>query len=365
MGLTSKAINIHKRKSIVLLVLSIIVIMGVIGVYLYMDYKKTHITTDDAFVAGRIHVIASKVPGTVRAICVSDNQFVKKDDLIMEIDDRDYAVRLNKAESALNAESAKLVEISTKTEVAKKRLSESLFGVESAKANLKLQEANFKQAKTDLKRARKLFKKEIMTEERFEKTKTNYEIAKARLEAARKQLKQSEASLETQKAVIRQTESTFQSQESKVKEKEAIRRAEELKKGYTKIYAPSDGYITKKSVEIGNQVQAGQPLMAIVSLDDVWINANYKETQLERVKPGQRVKIKVDTYPGKVFKGTVQSIMAGTGSVFSLFPPENATGNYVKVVQRIPVKIVLDKGTDSDHIFRVGMSVVPTIIVKK
>ena len=113
-----------------------------------------------------------------------------------------------------------------------------------------------------------------------------------------------------------------------------------------------------------NQVQAGQPLMAIVSLDDVWILANYKETQLERVRPGQKVEIKVDTFSGKILEGRVDSIMAGTGSVFSLFPPENATGNYVKVVQRIPVKIVLDQGSDPDRVLRVGMSVQPTIAVR-
>ncbi len=104
--------------------------------------------------------------------------------------------------------------------------------------------------------------------------------------------------------------------------------------------------------------------MAVVSLDDIWINANYKETQLEKIRPGQKVKIKVDSYPGKVFKGKVESIMAGTGAVFSLFPPENATGNYVKVVQRIPVKILLDKDTDPEHILRIGMSVVPTVLVE-
>jgi membrane fusion protein (multidrug efflux system) len=125
------------------------------------------------------------------------------------------------------------------------------------------------------------------------------------------------------------------------------------------------GYITKKNVEVGNQVQGGQPLMAIVPLDDVWIVANYKETQLTKVKSGQKVQIKVDMYPGKTFSGTVDSIMAGTGSVFSLFPPENATGNYVKVVQRIPVKIILEKAADPGHILRVGMSVQPTIAVRE
>ena len=136
-----------------------------------------------------------------------------------------------------------------------------------------------------------------------------------------------------------------------------------MSRSYTKIYAPSDGYISKRSVEIGNQIQSGQSLMSVVPLDDLWITANYKETQLERVKPGQKVKIKVDTYPDKAFDGQVNSVMAGTGAVFSLFPPENATGSYVKIVQRIPVKIILDKGTDPAHALRIGMSVVPTILI--
>jgi membrane fusion protein (multidrug efflux system) len=141
-------------------------------------------------------------------------------------------------------------------------------------------------------------------------------------------------------------------------------KAEELNLSYTKISAPADGRVTKKSVEIGNQVQTGQPLMAVVPLDDVYVVANYKETQLEKIKPGQKVEIKVDSYPSKTFYGKVDSIMAGTGAVFSLFPPENATGNYVKVVQRIPVKILLDKDTDRQHILRIGMSVEPTVVIE-
>ncbi|HTZ11015.1 MAG TPA: efflux RND transporter periplasmic adaptor subunit, partial [Candidatus Margulisiibacteriota bacterium] len=125
-----------------------------------------------------------------------------------------------------------------------------------------------------------------------------------------------------------------------------------------------DGYVTKKSVEVGNQIQPGQPLMAVIALDDIWVVANYKETQLKNVHPGQRVKIQVDTYPGKTFTGKVNSIMAGTGAAFSLFPPENALGNYVKVVQRVPVKIVLDKAANNEHVLRIGMSCTSTIILK-
>ena len=356
-------VNLNKKKSAILL-LCFILIAGIGGVLYYLEYKKINISTDDAFVTGRIHVIASKVPGTVKTVYVDDNQFVKKDDLLVEIDVKDYDVRVKGAQSSRDAERSKLDELSTKVDVAKKQLAEMQFNVQSARATLRLQEANLKQAEIDYKRAQALYKRNVVPEERLEKMKTGYDVAVAQVDAARDQLRQIESALETQKSIIKQSEAAFKSQDSVVKQRDEILKAEDLKKSYTKIYAPAEGYITKKSVETGNQIQEGQPLMAVVPLDDIWIVANYKETQIENVKPGQRVKIKVDTYANHDFEGTVQSIMSGTGSVFSLFPPENATGNYVKVVQRIPVKIVLKKGTDPGHILRVGMSVEPTIITR-
>jgi membrane fusion protein (multidrug efflux system) len=151
------------------------------------------------------------------------------------------------------------------------------------------------------------------------------------------------------------------SREAKVAQRQAQLAEAQLHLAYTKVLAPADGYVTRKNVEPGNYLQPGQPVMAIVSLDDAWITANYKESQLTHVRPGQQVRIKVDAYPDKTFSGTVESIMAGTGAAFSLLPPENATGNYVKVVQRIPVRIALDHDSDPDQLLRVGMSVVPTI----
>ena len=357
-------INLNKKKSAILL-LAVILVIGIGGVLYYLEYRKIYITTDDAFVTGRIHVIASKVPGTVKTVYVDDNQFVKKDDVLVEIDVKDYDVRVRGAQSARDAERSKLDELSTRIDVARKQLAELQFSVQSARANLRLQEANLKQAEIDYKRAQSLYKRGVVPEERLEKTKTGYDVSMAQVEAVRDQLRQIEAALETQKSVIKQSESAFKSQDSVVKQKDEVLKAEDLKKSYTKIFAPADGYITKKSVEMGNQIQEGQPLMAVVPLDDIWVVANYKETQIENVKPGQRTRIKVDTYPDRDFEGTVQSIMSGTGSAFSLFPPENATGNYVKVVQRIPVKIVLKEGTDPNHILRVGMSVQPTIITKE
>jgi len=363
MGKVRKMIDNNKKRFALFLVFALLLVC-VAGVFYYREYRMRYVTTDDAYVTGRIHVIASKVPGTVRTVYVEDNQFVKKDDVLLEIDDRDYDVRVKEAESARNAEHAKREEISTKVDMTKKQLLELQFSVKSARANMNLQEANLKQADLDFKRAQNLRAKEVVPEEKLEKAKTNFDVAVAQVEASREQLKQIEAALETQRALIQQTESALQSQNSVVKQKEETLNAEDLKKSYTKIYAPADGYITKKSVETGNQIQSGQPLMAVVPLNDIWVIANYKETQIENVKPGQKAKIRVDTYPDRDFEGTVESIMAGTGSIFSLFPPENATGNYVKVVQRVPIKIVLNEGTDPNHILRIGMSVEPTIITR-
>jgi membrane fusion protein (multidrug efflux system) len=357
--------NNRRRKKVAGLVFICIALIGIITLYFYLHYKSTHITTDDAFIEGHIHTISAKVPGTVKMVYVENHQAVKKGDLLVEIDDVDYDVRLSEIGSGVNAERARLLENAGKVEVAKKQLSELKFRVDSAKANLELQEANLKQAEIDLKRARNLFEKSAIARDRFDRASTSYDVAAAQVKATREQLSQVQASIDTQKTMIKQAESAVQSQAAVVEQRESSLKAAELNRGYTKIYSPADGYVAKKSVEVGNQIQAAQPLMAVVPLDDIWVIANYKETQLEKVRPGQKVEIKADTYSGKVFYGRVESIMAGTGAAFSLFPPENATGNFVKVVQRIPVRILLDKESDREHVLRVGMSVVPTVIIEK
>jgi membrane fusion protein, multidrug efflux system len=347
-----------------LIVLTVAILIIVSGFIAYQHYRNTHISTEDAYVTGRIHTVASKVPGTVRALLVKDNQFVQEKDKLLEIDDQDYSVKVRESESTVGAEKARLEEIGSRAEVARKQLIELNFRMESVKANLRLQTVNLKQSEIDLKRMERLFAKKIIADEQYEKAKTVYEGNLALVESAKEQVSQANAALETQNALIKQMEAAQVSQKSSVRQKQETLAGDRLKKSYTIIYAPASGYVTKKSVEEGNQIQAGQPLMAIVPLGDVWIIANYKETQLERVNPGQKVVINVDSYPGKKFSGKVESIMAGTGAAFSLFPPENATGNYVKVVQRIPVKIVLDRGTDPDKLMRVGMSVEPVILVE-
>ena len=281
----------NKKKKLILVLIAGLVLGGVF-LAVYIINGLTRISTDDAYITGRIHNIAPKIPGTIKAVHIEDNQSVKKGDILVEIDPVDYELKVNEARAAVG-----------------------------------VRKATFDQAARDKKRAETLYKDEVFSKERYENASTAYSIAKAQLKAVRAQLKIAQQNLE-----------------------------------YTKIYAPSDGYVTSKAAEEGNQVQPGQSLLAVLALHDIWIIANYKETQLKNVRPGQRVQIKIDTYPSKLFTGRVDSIMAGTGAAFSLFPPENALGNYVKVVQRIPIKIVFDKTTDNGQALRIGMSCVPTII---
>ena len=352
----------HRKKLFV--VVGLIMVAGIVSVLLYWNYKASHISTDDAFVEGRIHSIASKVAGTVRKVHVQDNQYVKAGETMVELDSIDYDVRVNEASTSLDAERAKLNEQESKATAAQKQMVEIEAQMKAAKAGLAAEEANLQQAKTDLARYEGLYKRDAVSKERYERVTTGFKVNEAQLEAARARVKQAEAALATQDAVVRQTESAVSTQKAKIKNKEAMLAHADLNRSYTKIVAPVDGYVTKKSVEVGNQVSIGMPLLAVIPLDDIWIIANYKETQLKKVKRGQKVTIKADMYGDRQFKGIVDSIMAGTGTVFSLFPPENATGNYVKVVQRIPVKITLDKESNRDYVLRVGMSVVPTIIVE-
>ncbi len=325
-------LNGNKKKALIGICIVGVALMA-LGV-LFLIRNLSRVSTDDAYIDGRIHSIAPKISGTVIRVPIRDNQNVKKGDLLVEIDPVDYEARFREADAALAAEKAKL--------------EDARAGIKAVQANLEVQEVSLKQAYLDYRRAQTLFQKGTVTRERFEKMTTAYNMAIAQVKAAKEQLNKAK-SLEN-------------IEESLVKQRQATLRLAELNLGYTKITAPADGYITNKSVEEGNQVQPGQPLAAVVALDDIWIVANYKETQVRNVRPGQRVLIGVDTYKGTVFTGSVDSIMAGTGAAFSLFPPENALGNYVKVVQRIPVKIVFDKTTDDRHILRIGMSCLPTIL---
>ncbi len=312
--------NSKKKKAIY--ILAALALSGVVFLTINMLSNIGRVTTDDAYIDGRIHSIAARISGTVEQVYAGDNQGVEKGQLLLDIDPADYQLKLNEARAALEAEKA--------------RLNDAQVGITSAQVSLN-------QAALDKQRAEALFKDNVIPKDKYEKALTAYDLAAAQLKAAGERS-------ELEKALIKQREVALQ--------------AAELNLSYTRIYAPSDGYVTKKSVEAGNQIQAGQPLMAVIALNDIWVTANFKETQLKDMRPGQKVLIKIDTYPGKLFSGKVDSIMAGTGAAFSLFPPENALGNYVKVVQRVPVKIVFDKDAGRQQVLRIGMSCEPSILTR-
>lgn len=344
----------------------------------YWWWRQTHIATDDAFVEGRIHPVAARIQGTVAEVLVGDNQPVKKGQPLVRIDQEPYAVRVAAADSALSAASADLNASRSDTKAAREDLAaaraqlvQMRAAVEAARAMVALAEARLAQADRDAERARNLFERHSISRERNEKAQTEGLVAKAQGDVAREELRLAEAALPAQEALIAQRMAVLGQREARtgqrgadLKQKESSLAEAKLYQGYTEVVAPADGYITRKIVEAGQVVSPGQLLLAVASLSDVWVVANYKETQIEKIRPGLPAKVRVDTYPGKEFKGKVESIMAGTGSAFSLFPPENATGNYVKVVQRVPVKIVLEKGEDPGHLLRIGMSVEPTVLVR-
>jgi membrane fusion protein (multidrug efflux system) len=331
-----KAISRKNRGMIILLV--IILIGSWLGLRMFIT-SKTHIETDNAFIEARIVAVSPKVSGTVTRVLVADNQLVKQGDLLIEIDPRDYQVQTAKAAAGVG--------------VAENETGGEYLKVETARAALESARARNEQAQQDLERGEKLFARDVIPKEQLDRLKTARSVAESQLKEAGGYLKrmQAEAGLGGTSGV-----------KAKVLERRALLQEAELQLSYTKIYAARDGYITRKSVEPGANIQAGQALMALVPLQDAWITANYKERQITHIHLGQKVEFKVDAYPGRSFSGKVDSIMAGTGAAFSLLPPENATGNYVKVVQRIPVKIAIDNSSDPGHLLRVGMSVVPTVL---
>jgi membrane fusion protein (multidrug efflux system) len=327
-----------KRNKALVILLTAIIVGGGSGLKMFIT-SKTHIETDNAFIEARIVPVSSKVSGTVARVLVNDNQFVKQGDLLLEIDERDYQLQIAQAAAGVG-----MAENETGGEQLK---------AEGARAALQSARARFDQAVLDLNRAEKLYSRDVLPKEQLDRLVTARRVSEAQLKEAEEAFKrfQAEAGLAIKVG-----------SKAKVLQRKAQLNVAELQLSYTKIYAPRAGYITRKSIETGVNIQAGQPLMALVPLQEAWITANYKERQINWLKPGQKVGFSVDAYPGKTFSGTVDSIMAGTGAAFSLLPPENATGNYVKVVQRVPVKITIDRNSDPEQLLRVGMSVIPVVL---
>ena len=297
-----------------------IAVLICVGIYIVRAMSRE--STDDAFITGHIVSVSARVSGYVDKVLVNDNQSVGQGDILVELDPHDFQVDLDMANANLSAAQAA------------EKQSQAQASIASVEAS---------RSEKDCKRYQQLFDAGAgVTQQQLDNASAAARSAQAQFESANSQIVAAKARVAQAKAAVEQAE---------------------LNLSYTKIIAPQAGLVTKKSVEQGEHISTGQPLLAIVP-PEIWVVANFKETQLKHMKPGQQVTIKVDACSGKTFKGHVDSIQAGTGSVFSLLPPENATGNYIKVVQRVPVKIVFDEDTNNLKALSPGMSVIPVVKVK-
>jgi membrane fusion protein (multidrug efflux system) len=330
------------RKIAIRVVVGLILFLFVgVGVW-YWHHIHTFVSTDDAYVNGYVGVISPRVPGRVARILVDNNQLVKPGQLLVTLEPQDYQAALAQAEGNLGR--------------LRQDMAENYVKVSTARAKLTEAEANFKLAGTDQVRYSALYQRRTVPKQTLDNVNTRYRVNQALVERYQQELKQALAAIGGSTALPIDEQPV-------IKEAQARQEQARLNLQYTKITAKITGYITRRQVEVGNWVQPGQPLMMLVPLKttQLWIQANYKETELTHVYLGQPAEVSVDTYPGVKFRGRVDSIMAGTGSAFSLLPPENATGNWVKVVQRIPVKITLLPPFPDNKPLRLGMSTEVTI----
>jgi membrane fusion protein, multidrug efflux system len=370
-------------------------------------------STDDAQIDGHIAQVSASVGGRVIGVHVEDNQSVTKGTVLVEIDPRDYQAAVDRAGAELAsaraaAEAAQIGVPITRTETtsgvtaarggleqaqaviatAEHEIASAHARLASAEATLRQREAEAARAGRDAQRLEALIAKEEIPQQQYDAAVSAAEAARAAAEAARAMVAeaktaiaaaearaaqaragaaQARASLSTAQTAPKQVEATRAQAsvaEARVKQAEAVLAQAQLNLEHATVRAMSDGIVSRKTVEVGQTVAPGQPLMALVDLDDLWVTANLKETQLRHIRPGQHARVSVDALGGREFTGKVDSIAAATGARFSLLPPDNATGNYVKVVQRVPVKIVFDRGQDPEHRLRPGMSVVPTILLR-
>ena len=390
----------------------VVVVLLVIGGIFWLRARGRE-STDDAQVDGRITQISSRVGGPVIKVAVDNNLQVKAGDLLVQIEPRDYQVAVDRARAELadaeaNAAAARtgvpIARVETKAGVntatgsvtqAQAALAGAEHEVQVAQANLvaaqahqREKEATAVKAAKDVDRLRPLVEKDEIPKQQFDAAVAAADAARAAADAARSDVtavqgaivvaqqrvtqargsaEQARASLETARTAPQQlqvTQARAAAAEARVKQAQSALAQAELNLEYTTVKAPTAGVVSRKAVEVGQVIQPGQPLLALVDLEHTWITANFKETQLKNMKPGQRADVSVDGLGGRVFRGHVDSIAAATGAKFSLLPPENATGNYVKVVQRIPVKIYIEPGEDPEHLLRPGMSVTPTVFVR-
>ncbi|MCU1335993.1 MAG: secretion protein HlyD family protein [Bryobacterales bacterium] len=407
-----KIVPRKRRRVARYLVIAAAVVVLAVGGYYVWKYLNTYETTDDAQIDGHIIAVSGRIAGNVSDVLVQDEQYVNAGDVLVRLDPRDFEVALAKAQADLGDAEAALgssrieipitatntasqlktanssrVDASAFVEGAQRQLTATRARLESAQAQVREAEANYKKASDDVARYKLLVDKNEIPRQQYETAVSNAAAAQAALDARRagvgeaeqnivvaqsaveqanQRITQAEASIDSALTAPRQvavSEARAKSALAQVAQRKALVEQAKLNLSYCTIVAPVGGIIGKKTVELGHNISPGQQLMALVPLDDIWVIANFKETQLSRMKPGQNAQVAVDAYK-REYTGKVVAVGGASGSRFSVLPPENATGNYVKVVQRIPVRINLDAGQNSDHKLRPGMSVDPKVYLE-
>jgi membrane fusion protein, multidrug efflux system len=350
-----EAVDHAKRRPSVLLGGSLVValLLGG-GVYYWLTTRNIE-STDDAYTDGRAVSIAPQVSGQVVSLDVTDNQFVRKGQPLIHIDPRQYVNDKNIAQGVLDTAKGQLAGLTFGAEIARKNFPARL---KQAQAQLASAQAAEVKAQADYQRQRSL-PKQATTQQEVDAATAAWLQAQAQVKLAEAQVMEAEPVPQQ----IGEADAQVGQQKGQTEQAQARLDQANLNLSWTVVTAPQDGWITKRNVEMGNYVTAGQQIFSIVS-PEVWVTANFKESQLARIRPGQPVKIAVDAYPQLDLKGHVDSVQLGSGSKFTAFPPENATGNFIKIVQRVPVKILIDSGLDPALPLPLGISVVPTVKVQ-
>ena len=328
----------------------------------YLFDVLTHESTDDAFIAAHVVSIAPRVAGQVAAVHVLDNQMVRSNELLVEIDPADYATTAAEKQSSADAQEANYKTVLAALDLMETKVVTAQATADQSKADADAAQATDDRAQADFRRMEELRKQNTISQQEFDAAQAAVKEADANLVAAKQKAVADSSKVNEAKATQTATEASAGMALALFRQSQTTVQSAQLDLSYTKIFAPCDGRVTRKAIETGNYVQVGQQLMSIVP-PEIWVVANFKESQLKKMKPGQLVSVAIDALGGKKFRGHVDSVQAGSGAAFSLLPPENATGNYVKVVQRVPVKIYFDEPLPADHTIGPGLSVAPSVRV--
>jgi membrane fusion protein, multidrug efflux system len=354
--------RLGKRFNRTIIGIGFVFIVAVAGLYFYAR-SASYESTDDAFIAAHTIQVAPKIAGKVESVFVKDNQLVKKGDLLVQIDPRDYDAQLDQKQAAMDSVKAEAASAQAAVDQQIANVRSLQATLDQDRADEQASQAQDDQTSDDLRREQDLYKTHVVSIQDLIHSQVANRSAEANLESAKKKVAAGEAQVTEGQAQVRTFQALVEYVLAQEKQNGATVESAKLNDSYTKVYANETGRITHKSVEAGDYVQVGQSLLALVP-SEIYVTANFKENQLRLMRPGQPVEIEVDALGGRKFEGHVDSIQMGSGAAFSLLPPENATGNYVKVVQRIPVKILFDQAPDVGLPLGPGESVVPTVKVQ-